>query len=125
METNKRLKKAGDNLNDREIMKEVDKAISAAMDKQIFRCLGAERRESKDLDCDIITNLKEMIARNTTVILCHPNTKKQIEEYDLPPMTKIIPDSYLKENMVYIITDEKFKKSLLESEIPVHIEQEN
>lgn len=109
-------------MNDKEIMRKIHKTVGEIIDKAITEYLGVEHREPKDLDCDPISDLKKMIARDTTVILCHPNTKKQIEEYDLPKMMKILPNLYLEEGKAYLITDEKMKRSLLESEIPIHIE---
>lgn len=122
MGTNKKLKKAGDNLNDKEIMREIHKAVGETIDKAIAEYLGVECRERKYLDCDPISDLKDMIVRDTTVIVCHPNTKNQIEEYDLPPMMKIFHSLYLEEGKAYLITDEKMKRIFLESEIPIHIE---
>lgn len=46
----------------------------------------------------------------------HPENKDLLEKRkdELPHMTKIFPTPYLEDDMVYLITDEELKKSMLE-----------
>ena len=57
-----------------------------------------------------------MIAKMSTVILCSKNDKKKLEELELPGLTTIISNQYLEDGKVYMITDEKLKRGLLEAD---------
>ena len=67
-------------------------------------------------DSNPISDLNNMIVKMSTVIMCSENDKKKLEEQELPGMTTIIPNQHLEDGTVYMITDEKLKKSMLEGE---------
>lgn len=67
-------------------------------------------------DSNPISDLNNMIVKISTVIMCSENDKKKLEEQELPGMTTIIPNQHLEDGTVYMIADEKLKKSMLEGE---------
>lgn len=103
-------------MNEKEIMEEIHKTVSETMDREIMKCLGVECRKPKELNCNPLEDLKNMIAKMSTVIICSDNDKNKLEEQELPGMTTIIPSQYLEDGTVYMITDEKLKGYMLESE---------
>lgn len=103
-------------LNDKEIMEEIHKTVSETIDQEIMKCLGVEYHKPKELNCNPLEDLKNMIAKMSTVIMCSENDKKKLEEQELPGMTTIISNQYLEDGKVYMITDEKLKRDMLECE---------
>lgn len=103
-------------MNDKEIMEEIQKSVSETIDREIMKCLGVEYHKPKELNCNPLEDLKDMIAKMSTVIMCSENDKKKLEEQELPGTTTIIPSPYLPDGTVYMITDEKLKGYMLESE---------
>lgn len=103
-------------LNDKEIMEKIHKTVSETIDREIMKCLGAEYHKPKELNCNPLEDMKNMIAEMSTVVLCSKNDKKKLEEQELPGMTTIIPNQYLEDGTVYMITDEKLKRDMLECE---------
>lgn len=103
-------------LNDKEIMEEIHKTVRETIDREIMKCLGVEYHKPKELNCNPIEDMKNMIAKMSTVIMCSENDKKKLEEQELPRMTTIIPNQYLEDGKVYVITDEKLKRYMLERE---------
>lgn len=101
-------------MNDKEIMKEIQKSVSKTIDREIMKCLGVEYRKPKELNCNPLEDLKNMIAEMSTVIMCSESDKKKLEEQELPGMTTIIPNRYLEDGTVYMITDERLKRDMLE-----------
>lgn len=81
-----------------------------------MKCLGVEYHKPKELNCNPLRDLKNMIAKMSTVIMCSESDKKKLEEHELPRMTTIIPSPYLPDGTVYMITDDKLKGYMLESE---------
>lgn len=103
-------------LNEKEIMEEIHKTVNETIDQEIMKCLGVEYHKPKELICNPLEGLKDMIAKMSTVIMCSENDKKKLEEQELPGMTTIIPNKYLEDGTVYMITDEKLKRDMLECE---------
>lgn len=103
-------------MNDEEIMEEIHKTVSETIDREIMKCLGVEYRNPKELNCNPIEDMKNMIAKMSTVILCSENDKKKLEEQKLPGITTFISNQYLEDGKVYMITDEKLKRGLLEAD---------
>ena len=103
-------------MNDKEIMGEIQKSVSETIDREIMKCLGVDYRKPKELNCNPLEDLKDMIAKMSTVIMCSESDKKKLEEQELPGMTTIIPNRYLEDGKVYMITDERVKRDMLESE---------
>lgn len=103
-------------MNDKEIMEEIHKTVSETIGREIMKCLGVEYRKPKELNCNPLEDLKNMIAKTSTVIMCSENDKKKLEEQELPGMTTIIPNQYLEDGTVYMITDEKLKMGMLEAD---------
>lgn len=103
-------------MDDEEIMEEIHKSVSETIDREIMKCLGVEYRKPKELNCNPIEDMKNMIAKMSTVILCSKNDKKKLEELELPGLTTIISNQYLEDGKVYMITDEKLKRGLLEAD---------
>jgi len=103
-------------LNEKEIMEEIHKTVSETMDREIMKCLGVEYHKPKETKCNPLEDAKNMIAKMSTVIMCSESDKKKLEEQELPGMTTIIPSQYLEDGTVYMITDEKLKGYMLESE---------
>lgn len=103
-------------LNEKEIMEEIQKSVSETIDREIMKCLGVDYHKPKELNCNPIEDLNNMIAKMSTVIMCSENDKKKLEEQELPGMTTIIPNQYLEDGTVYMITDERLKRDMLECE---------
>lgn len=103
-------------MNDKEIMKEIQKSVSKTIDREIMKCLGAEYHKPKELNCNPLEDLKDMIAKMRTVVMCSGSDKKKLEEQELPGMTTIISNRYLEDGTVYMITDEGLKRDMLECE---------
>lgn len=103
-------------LNDKEIMEEIHKTVNETIDQEIMKCLGVEYHKPKELKCNPLEDLNNMIAKMSTVIMCSENDKKKLEEQELPGMTTIIPNQYLEDGKVYMITDEKLKRGMLEAD---------
>ena len=103
-------------MNEKEIMEEIHKTVSETIDREIMKCLGVDYHKPKELNCNPLEDLKNMIAKTSTVIMCSENDKKKLEEQELPGMTTIIPNRYLEGGKVYMITDEKLKRDMLECE---------
>lgn len=103
-------------LNGKEIMEEIHKTVSETIDREIMKCFGAEYHKPKELNCNPLEDMKNMIAKMSTVIMCSENDKRKLEEQELPGMTTIIPNQYLEDGKVYMITDEKLKRNMLECE---------
>lgn len=103
-------------LNDKEIMEEIHKTASETIDREIMKCLGVDYRKPKELNCNPIEDLKNMIAEMSTVIMCSESDKKKLEEQELPGMTNILSNQYLEDGTVYMITDEKLKRDMLEAD---------
>lgn len=103
-------------MNDKEIMEEIHKTVSETIDRDIMKCLGVDYHKPKELNCNPIEDLNNMIAKMSTVIMCSESDKKKFEEQELPGMTTIIPNQYLEDGTVYMVTDEKLKRDMLECE---------
>lgn len=103
-------------MNEKEIMEEIHKTVSETIDREIMKCLGVEYHKPKELNCNPLDDVKNMIAKMSTVIMCSENDKKKLEEQELPRMTTIIPNQYLEDGKVYMITDEKLKRGMLEAD---------
>lgn len=103
-------------MNEKEIRQEIHKTVSETIEREIMKCLGVDYHKPKELNCNPIEDLKNMIAKMSTVIMCSENDKKKLEEQELPGMTTILPNQYLKDGTVYMITDEKLKRDMLECE---------
>lgn len=103
-------------MNDKEIMEEIQKSVSETIGREIMKCLGVEYHKPKELSCNPIEDLNNMIAKMSTVIMCSENDKKKLEEQKLPGMATIIPNQYLEDGTVYMVTDEKLKRDMLECE---------
>lgn len=103
-------------MNEKEIMEEIHKAVSETMDREIMKCLGVDYHKPKELNCNPLEDLKNMIAKMSTVIMCSENDKKKLKEQELPGMTTILSNQYLEDGTVYMITDEKLKRDMLECE---------
>ena len=103
-------------MNDKEIMEEIQKSVSETIDREIMKCLGVDYQKPKELNCNPIEDLKNMIAETSTVVMRSENDKKKLEEQELPGMTTIISNQYLEDGTVYMITDEKLKRDMLECE---------
>lgn len=73
-------------------------------------------RKPKELNCNPLEDMRNMIAKMSTVIICSENDKEKLEEQELPGMTTLIPNQYLEDGTVYMITDDELKKSMLEGE---------
>lgn len=101
-------------MREKEIMEEIHKNVSETIDQEIMKCFGVEYRKPKELNCNPLEDLKDMIAEMSTVIMCSENDKKKLEEQELPGMTTIISNRYLEDGTVYMITDEKLKRDMLE-----------
>lgn len=103
-------------MNEKEIRQEIHKTVSETIEREIMKCLGVDYHKPKELNCNPIEDLKNMIAKMSTVIMCSENDKKKLEEQELPGMTTIISNQYLEDGIVYMITDEKLKRDMLERE---------
>lgn len=103
-------------MNDKEIMEKIHETVSETIDREIMKCLGVEYHKPKELNCNPLEDIKNMIAKMSTVIMCGEGDKKKLEEQELPGMTTIIPSQYLEDGTVYMITDEKLKRDMLECE---------
>lgn len=103
-------------MNNKEIMEEIHKTVSETIGREIMKCLGVDYQKPKELNCNPLEDLKDMIAKMSTVIMCSENDKKKLEEQELPGMTTIIPSQYLEDGTVYMITDEKMKRDMLEAD---------
>lgn len=103
-------------MDDKEIMEEIHKTVSETIDREIMKCLGVEYRNPKELNCNPIEDMKNMIAKMSTVILCGESDKKKLEERELPGMTTIISSPCLEDGEIYMITNEKLKRRLLEAD---------
>lgn len=97
-----------------EIIEKIQKSFQEKADEEIKGILADSTETATFQSADPIKDLQDMICKMTTVIMCSLNMKKQIEKLEeLPNMTKIIPNAYLEDDKIYLITDEKLKKSLL------------
>lgn len=103
-------------MNEKEIMEKIQKSVSETIDREIMKCLGVEYHKPKELNCNPLEDLKNMIAEMSTVIMCSENDKKKLEEQEFPGMTTILSNQYLEDGTVYMITDEKLKRDMLECE---------
>ena len=103
-------------MNEKEIRQEIHKTVSETIEREIMKCLGVDYHKPKELNCNPIEDLKNMIAKMSTVIMCSENDKKKLEEQELPGMTTILSNQYLEEGAVYVITDENLKRDMLERE---------
>ena len=103
-------------MNEKEIMEEIHKTVSETMDREIMKCLGVDYQKPKELNRNPIEDLNNMIAEMSAVIMCSEGDKKKLEEQELPGMTTIIPSQYLEGGTVYMITDERLKRDMLECE---------
>ncbi|EOS47173.1 hypothetical protein C810_01489 [Lachnospiraceae bacterium A2] len=103
-------------MSEKEIMEEIHKTVSETIDREIMKCLGVEYRKPKELNCNPLEDLKNMIDKMSTVIMCSENNKKKLEEQELPGMTTIIPNRYLEDGKVYMVTDGRLKRDMLECE---------
>lgn len=103
-------------MNDEEIMEEIHKAVSETIDREIMKCLGVEYLNPKELKRNPIEDMRNMIARMSTVIVCSEDDKKKLEEQELPEMTTLISSPYCDDGKVYMITDEKLKRGLIEAD---------
>lgn len=103
-------------MNDKEIMEEIHKTVSETIDREIMKCLGVDYHKPKELNCNPIEDLKNTIAKMSTVIMCSENDKNKLKEQELPGMTTILSNQYLEDGTVYMITDEKLKRDMLERE---------
>lgn len=102
-----------------QILKQVQRDIQNSFDEEIRKSImGASMTSDfkNKTDCNPIEDLNNMIAKMSTVIMCSENDKKKLEEQELPGMTTIIPNRYLEDGTVYMITDDELKKSMLEGE---------
>ena len=103
-------------MNDKEIMEEIHKTVGETIDREIMKCLGVDYHKPKELNCNPLENLKNMITKMSTVIMCSENDKKKLEEQELPGMTTVLSNQYLEDGTVYLITDEKLKRDMLEAD---------
>lgn len=103
-------------MNNKEIMEEIHKTVNETIDREIMECFGIDYHKPTELNCNPIEDLKNMIAKMSTVIICSENDKKKLEEQELPEMTTVIPNPFLGDGTVYMITDEKLKKEILETD---------
>lgn len=103
-------------MNEKEIRQEIHKTVSKTINREIMKCLGVDYHKPKELNCNPIEDLKNMIAEMSTVIMCSESDKKKLEEQELPGMTTILSNQYLEDGTVYMITDEKLKRDMLECE---------
>lgn len=85
---------------------EIRKSIMGATTTSDFQMKSGE---------DIISDLNDMICKMTTLIICSPKNKELLEKRKdkLPHMTKILPNPYLEDDKIYVITDEELKKNIL------------
>ncbi len=100
-------------MSEKEIRQEIHKTVSETINREIMKCLGVDYQKPKELNCNPIEDLNNMIAEMSTVIMCSESDKKKLEEQELPGMTTIIPSQYLEDGTVYMITDEKLKRDML------------
>ena len=103
-------------MNEKEIMEKIQKSVSETIDREIMKCLGVDYHKPKELNRNPIEDLNNMIAKMSTVIMCSENDKKKLEEQELPGMTTVLSNQYLEDGTVYMITDEKLKRDMLECE---------
>lgn len=97
-----------------DIQKQIQKSFHEKVDEEIKGILTDITQNQTHQTADPIKDLQDMICKMTTVITCIPNMKEKIEkETELPNMTRIIPNTYLEDDVAYLIKDEKLKKSLL------------
>lgn len=97
-------------------MEEIHKSVSGIIDREFMKCLGVEYHKPKELNCNPLEDLKNMIAKMSTVIMCSENDKRKLEEQELPGITTILSNQYLEDGTVYMITDEKLKRGMLEAD---------
>lgn len=65
---------------------------------------------------DVIEDLNKMIADLTAVLVCNKKTKEKIlTEKDNLPMHRIFESEYCEDDKVYMITDQRLKRALLEN----------
>lgn len=103
-------------MDDKEIMQKIYESVSETIDREIMKCLGVEYHKPKELKRNPIEDMRNMIARMSTVIVCSEDDKKKLEEQEFPGMTTLISSPYLENGKVYMITDEKLKRGLLEAD---------
>lgn len=51
-------------MNDKEIMKEIQKSVSKTIDREIMKCLGAEYHKPKELNCNPFRRFKGYDCQN-------------------------------------------------------------
>ena len=103
-------------MDDKEIMQKIHESVSGTIDREIMKCLGVEYHKPKELNCNPIEDMRNMIVKMSTVIVCSENDKKKLEEQELLGMTTLISSPYLEDGKVYMITDEKLKRGLREAD---------
>jgi len=108
-------------LND--FIEKMHRDIQSQIDQEIMHTLGISSEFSNKSGSDVISDLNDLICGMTTVILCSENDKKKLEEQELPPMTKIIPNKYLEDGTVYLMEDENVKRAALGMEIKVDLSE--
>lgn len=102
-----------------EILEQIQRDIQNSFDEEIRKTIIGESATSvfgNKADRDPIEDLNNMIAKMSTVIMCSENDKEKLEEQELPGMTTIIPNRHLEDGTVYMITDEKLKRDMLEAD---------
>lgn len=102
-----------------EILEQVQRDIKNSFDEEIRKTIMGATVTSdfeNKTDHNPIEDLNNMIAKMSTVIMCSENDKKKLEEQELPGMTTVIPNQYLEDGTVYMITDEKLKRDMLEAD---------
>lgn len=97
-------------------MEEIHTSVSETIDGEIMKCLGMDYHKPKELNCNPLEDLKNMIAKMSTVIMCSENDKKKFEKQELLGMTTILSNQYLESGTIYMITDEKLKRGMLEAD---------
>lgn len=111
-----------------EMLEKIRKDMQSTFDEEIRKTImGASATSDfgNKADRNPIEDLNNMIAKMSTVIMCSENDKKKLEEQELPGMTTIIPNQYLWDGTVYMITDDELKKSMLEGERIRRFRQKN
>lgn len=102
-----------------EILEQVQRDIQNYIDEEIRTTIMGVSVTSdfeNETGHNPIEDLNNIIAKMSTVIMCSENDKKKLEEQELPGLTTIIPNQYLEDGTVYMITDEKLKRGTLEAD---------
>lgn len=71
-------------MNDKEIMEGIHKTVSETIDQEIMKCFGVEYHKPKELNCNPIEDLNNMIAEMSTVIMCSEMTKRSWKNRNCP-----------------------------------------